>query len=1058
MSIVLRSVKDSELTFAEVDGNFSSLYYSSSLQGSNLNLYFFDGSSHSLDLNLVPASTASYALTASYVENAQSASYVLQAVSASFANSSLSSSFALSSISSSYALTASFVQNAITASFALNSPASTFSSSSLSASYASSSTSASYALTASYVENAQTASYVLQAISSSFASTVASGLTITASNILVTGTASIVFSQIITSSIAFTSGSNLIGADGGDTQTLWGTIDLKSGPLLISGSTTALNSITAPSFIGPLTGTSSWANNAVTASYILNAVSSSYAATASYVENAITASYALNSPASTFATSSLSASWASSSISASYATNALSASYAPISTNITNNTNNFILTATGGETINGENGLQFDGTRFSVTSSDGRVSTVNDFGQHYIESLAANGAWKKLIIQSNGLDLRAANGATPPALSIASNGNATFNNTVAAPSFTGSFTGSLFGTASFAQNAQSASYVLQAVSASFSQTASYVLNAVSSSFASTASFVRNAQTASYILQAVSSSYATFAQNAFLATTASYTLYTSLADAALYAQEALFATSSLSSSWASSSISSSYASSSTSASYALSSSYAINALSSSYALTASTALNTVSASFATNAQTANTASYVLNAINASSSISASYATFAQNADTANSATTAGSATSATVAITANTASYVETAQTASYVLNAISASFASSSTSASFAQNAATASFALSVVGGTFPFTGSAIISGSLTNIGNTILSGSTIVQSSSLTVNTGSLLVNLPFDGVDNTTVATTINRGSNLIPALSVTGSSYFNGPLTVSIGTFTAKDNLIVSGSSTFTNGGVTVRSGLTVTGSTSITGSTTVIGNTTITGSLRVSGSITGSLQGTSSWATRAITASNISPAVTNNTSSYILTATGGGSINGNSSLTFNGTSLINAAGGGIIKISDNTNSTTPSAGITSFVRHTALPQSLGDYYGETITGIAANNLVRGMTINLTSTLHNWDAADNTSPSSLQGLLGICLNTANTSEDITILLKGFVVTSYISSPTFVSGAPLWLHQNGNLRDSLPGGNARIAGHYYEDLGGGNYIIRFNPDNYWV
>lgn len=56
----------------------------------------------------------------------------------------------------------------------------------------------------------------------------------------------------------------------------------------------------------------------------------------------------------------------------------------------------------------------------------------------------------------------------------------------------GSYTGSLFGTSSWASNAQ---------------TASYVLNAVSSSFASTASFVRSAQTASYVLNAVSASYA-----------------------------------------------------------------------------------------------------------------------------------------------------------------------------------------------------------------------------------------------------------------------------------------------------------------------------------------------------------------------------------------------------------------------------------------------------------------------------------------------------------------------------------------------------------------------
>jgi hypothetical protein len=59
-------------------------------------------------------------------------------------------------------------------------------------------------------------------------------------------------------------------------------------------------------------------------------------------------------------------------------------------------------------------------------------------------------------------------------------------------SFTGVFTGSLQGTASWANNATTASYALQALSASFS---------------STASFVRNAQTASYVLNAISSSFA-----------------------------------------------------------------------------------------------------------------------------------------------------------------------------------------------------------------------------------------------------------------------------------------------------------------------------------------------------------------------------------------------------------------------------------------------------------------------------------------------------------------------------------------------------------------------
>jgi hypothetical protein len=63
------------------------------------------------------------------------------------------------------------------------------------------------------------------------------------------------------------------------------------------------------------------------------------------------------------------------------------------------------------------------------------------------------------------------------------------------------FTGSLFGTSSWAQNATTASYILNAVSSSFATTAQ------------TASYVQNAQTASYVLNAVSASYAATASSA-----------------------------------------------------------------------------------------------------------------------------------------------------------------------------------------------------------------------------------------------------------------------------------------------------------------------------------------------------------------------------------------------------------------------------------------------------------------------------------------------------------------------------------------------------------------
>jgi hypothetical protein len=69
------------------------------------------------------------------------------------------------------------------------------------------------------------------------------------------------------------------------------------------------------------------------------------------------------------------------------------------------------------------------------------------------------------------------------------------------------------------------------------------------------------------------------------------------------------------------------------------------------------------------------------------------------------------------------------------------------------------------------------------------------------------------------------------------------------------------------------------------------------------------LTGSLLGTSSYATQALTASNantasnIGPAITNNTNNYLLTATGGGSVNGESNLTFDG-SLLTVSGNATI----------------------------------------------------------------------------------------------------------------------------------------------------------
>ena len=158
----------------------------------------------------------------------------------------------------------------------------------------------------------------------------------------------------------------------------------------------------------------------------------------------------------------------------------------------------------------------------------------------------------------------------------------------------------------------------------------------------------------------------------------------------------------------------------------------------------------------------------------------------------------------------TASY---ASTASYVLNAVSASYANT---ASYVQTAQTASYYK-----VFPYTGSAIISGSL------IITGSTSITSGSLSVNkSGSTVVDIQgsqgqlFSIVDSLSGSLMSVNDVSGLPILEVFSDDR------VVIGTYGAP-GLIVSASRV------------------SATGSFT--------------GSFTGSLFGTSSWANNAITAS-------------------------------------------------------------------------------------------------------------------------------------------------------------------------------------------------------
>ncbi len=218
-------------------------------------------------------------------------------------------------------------------------------------------------------------------------------------------------------------------------------------------------------------------------------------------------------------------------------------------------------------------------------------------------------------------------------------------------------------TASFVANAQTASYVANAQTASYVQTAQ------------TASYVENAQTASYVLNAISASYAATASSAD-----NFTVRGTLTAQTINVQTI---TSSIEFNTGSTRNGSTTANTHEfTGSVSVSGSLAVNG--SNTILTNQT--SSMSVATASYVETAQTASYVLNAQ------SASY--------------WSGSI------INAETASYILQAVSASYANNAdlaLTSSYAYNATSASYAL---TASYISGSAGVGFPFSGSAIITGS----------------------------------------------------------------------------------------------------------------------------------------------------------------------------------------------------------------------------------------------------------------------------------------------------------------------------------------------------------
>jgi hypothetical protein len=217
----------------------------------------------------------------------------------------------------------------------------------------------------------------------------------------------------------------------------------------------------------------------------------------------------------------------------------------------------------------------------------------------------------------------------------------------------------------------------------------------------------------------------------------------------------------------------------------------------------------------------------------------------------------------------------------------------------------------------------------------------------------------------------------------------------------------------------------------------------GSSNITGSLTVSNGITGSLLGT------ATTASNITPAITNDADTRIITANGNGTLNAESLLTFDGTKLSvlyqsGDEGGEILLNKPVTNTTIAGTGVTVDIYQNKLRffeqgGSARGYYlditsggagaatnlasgGGTVTSVGGQGSVSGITLTGTVTasgsLTLGGSISGLTNSNLSGTAGITnANLANSSVTVgsTAIALGASATtiaglSSVTSTTFV------------------------------------------------
>ena len=185
-------------------------------------------------------------------------------------------------------------------------------------------------------------------------------------NLTVEGTDSLTLaSQIVVTGVSASFTGSLTGALVGTASWATNATNATTATNATNVAVTDTTTGTGPYYIAFTDGTTG--NRAVrvdSAALTFNATTNTLTVTSSFATQAISASYVLNAVSASFATNATSAS---------YVLNAVSASFASTAGNIapaiTNNTNNYLLSATGGGSINGESNLTFDGTLLTVNGN-----------------------------------------------------------------------------------------------------------------------------------------------------------------------------------------------------------------------------------------------------------------------------------------------------------------------------------------------------------------------------------------------------------------------------------------------------------------------------------------------------------------------------------------------------------------------------------------------------------------------------------------------------------------------------------------------------------------